>query len=623
MSYNTDHLRTAGKITVYTSFLGIVIFAVVFIFNLGTTEIKEAGAQTSPEQATTTVTVLNTPPYYVIDAQEYEGSSTSTPTNAGETIIWTATANDANAERYYLLICSDNATPTANASAAPTCNATTSATTWAVSASTTANQQVILATTTTAGMAEINAWFAWVCDDNANSPRCSATSTQGSGTTSSPFEINHRPAFSAFWDSSPVDPGGIVTFYSTSSDTDVSGDQDKVRLIVCSTNSFSTSTDTCGGTLLGSTTVSAATTSNATATYSIQIPTQDQDYNAFGFVIDWHGFESSGVSQGTNATITVNNVAPTVGSSTISVNGGSNMILTVASGETTGFTLQFTATDSNSCDAIGGTSYDEITDYALTLYRSGASSTCDNPYTSTYNANNCYVSSVPTTTWNLSCTASTTSCGNPTTDTSTVFDCTFPLWYIADPTDGTATSTQYSGATSTWLARVSAVDDDFATSATGTQAQSGVDVQSFLAFALVTSPEIPYGALAPGQQTDPLIATTTIAATGNVGIDKRVVGESMCTTYTGATLCPNSSSSTIPESQQRFATDTLSFASSTALSSTTYQLVDIDVPKSTATSTQAQASAYWGIAVPSAITYSGDYFGENTFIAVVSEQWDW
>ena len=57
MSYNTDHLRTAGKITVYTAMVGVLVFAVAFISNLGIKEVSKADAQQS---ATTSVTV--TPP---------------------------------------------------------------------------------------------------------------------------------------------------------------------------------------------------------------------------------------------------------------------------------------------------------------------------------------------------------------------------------------------------------------------------------------------------------------------------------------------------------------------------------------------------------------------------------
>ena len=294
--------------------------------------------------------------------------------------------------------------------------------------------------------------------------------------------------------------------------------------------------------------------------------------------------------------------APTVGSSTISINGGSDMTLTVASGQTTGFAFAFTASDDNSC--LNAASTSEITSYRVSLYRSGIGSTTCSTATSSYNANNCYPSALATTTWNFTCTASSTSCTG-SSDVDKVFDCTFPLWYIADPTDGTATSTQYP--TENWLAQVQAIDDN---SATGSLAQGaiGVEVTSFLAFALSTSTlSIAYGSLEPGQQTDPIVATTTIVATGNVGLDKDVIGESMCTTYTGSQLCPNSSTSTISESEQVFATSTLSYASSTPLSSTTIQEIEINVPKSIATSTQASANAYWGIRVPSGITFSGSY----------------
>lgn len=610
MAYNTDHLRTAGKITVYTTLLGVLVFGVVFVFNLGTSEIRQAVAQ---QNATTSVTVLNTPPQWTVEAQELIGSSTTTPTNAGDTVTWVAVGTDSNAERYYLLICDGNATPTPTSGAAPTCGAGDIQ--WAVSASTTSGTQASVSTTTAPGWAEVNVWYAWICDGNAGTPRCNASSTQGTGTTSSPFEVNHRPLFDAFTDDSPADPGAVVIFTSSSTDTDVSGIQDTVKLFVCSTASFNIVTDTCDATTLASTSVFVA--ANATATYSIVIPTQDQNYGAYGYIIDSHGFESAGISQGTSSVLTVNNVAPTISSSTISVNGGADMVLTVEAGETTGFTLQFTADDNNSCENTASTS--EIVGYALSLYRSGVASTTCTTAAGAYNANNCYPSGLATTTWNLSCTASSTSCTGAT-DTDQVWDCTFPLWYIADPTDGVqGSSTQYGN--ENWLAQVQAIDDDVAAGSL-VQSALGVNVTSLLAFALNTL-SIPYGSLEPGQQTDPITATSTISATGNVGLDKDVQGESMCTTYSGATPCAPSASSTIPESEQVFATSTVAYAAGTPLSSTTAQEIEINVPKSTATSTQATSTAYWGIRVPGTITFSGDYTGENTFTAIVGESVDW
>ncbi len=608
MSYSTDHLRTAGKITVYAAFVGIFVFAVAFIFNLGLKEVPQVGAQ---DTATTSVTVLNTPPLWTASSTEEIESSATTPTNSGDVVSWVAIGTDSNSENYYLLICSTSATPTANSSAAPACS---SGVQWAVSTATISGTQARAATTTAESWLESNTWFAWICDGNAGTPRCNNSYGQGTNATnSSPFIVNHRPSFSFFTDSSPADPGQTVVFYSTSTDTDTTGVQDTVKLIVCSTAAFSTTTDTCTGTTLGSTTVPV--TSNATATYTIIIPTQDQDYGAFGYIIDNHGHEASGGTHGSNSTLTVNNVAPTTPGANISINGGSNIVLTQEAGETNGFTLQFTLADNNSC--LNSASSSEITSYQLSLYRSGIASTTCTP-TGTHNANNCYVSSVPTTTWNLGCTASSTSCTG-SSDTTQVWNCTFPLWYIADPTSGTSTQSFYSG--ENWLVQVRGIDDDAASGALG-ESTIGVELDGLLAFALNTL-TIPYGALEPGQQNDPLVATTTIAATGNVGLDKNVEGESMCTTYNASNLCPTSATSTIPESEQRFATGTVTYAAASPLSSTTPQQVEINVPKSTATSSQATASAYWGIRVPASITYAGEYYGQNTFYAVLGEPTQW
>lgn len=618
MSYNTDHLRTAGKVTVYTTFIGVVVFAIVFIFNVGEQHVKQADAQSN---ATTSVTVVNTAPLWTASTTETVESSTTNPTDAGNTVTWEAVGTDSNGEDYWLLICDTSAAPTPTSGGAPTC---ASGVQWAVSGTTTSGSEATAATTTADSWVESNPWFAWICDGNSGTPRCNASYTQGTNATnSSPFEVNHRPLFSSFTDNSPADPGQTVIFTSSSTDTDVSGTPDTVYLIVCASVGFSTTTNSCTGTTLATST--AYVPQHATATYSIIIPTQDTNYTAIGYVIDGHGFEATGATQGSDSTLTVSNAAPSVSSSTISLSQSTtsnNMILTVESGETTGFTLSYTVSDNNSCDAVGGNnSYDEIATSSLSIYRSGIGAAgC--LATSTINANNCYTSGTPTATWNLVCTASSTSCtyGVDGTDVDTVWNCTFPLWYIADPTDGVqGSSTEYG--TENWVSQVKPVDDD-GLSGSYTQSQSGVEVQSFLAFSLFTL-SIPYGSLEPGQQTDPLVATTTILATGNVGLDKDVTGQSMCTTYTGSTPCAASATSTIPESEQVFATSTVNYAQATPISSTTPTEVEINVPKSTSTTTEASANAYWGIRIPGTITFAGDYTGENTFTAKVGESIDW
>jgi hypothetical protein len=204
MSSLPKTLHTAGKITVLTSLFGVVTFVTLFLLNLGADELQQVQAQGT---ATTSITVLNTPPAWTIDAEEVIGSSTTTPTNSGSVTSWKATATDSNGAPYFLLICGSAVPPTPNpaagpsflGTAAPDCSATT--TQWAV-ASGTSGSVVTAATTTTEAMAESNVWFAWICDDDPVNPRCNATYKQGTGTTSSPFNVNHRPTFTVFSDDS-------------------------------------------------------------------------------------------------------------------------------------------------------------------------------------------------------------------------------------------------------------------------------------------------------------------------------------------------------------------------------------------------------------------------------------
>ena len=145
---------------------------------------------------------------------------------------------------------------------------------------------------------------------------------------------------------------------------------------------------------------------------------------------------------------------------------------------------------------------------------------------------------------------------------------------------------------------------------------------------LTTRPSsIPFGALEPGDLTDPLVATTTVRATGNVGMDELLSGEAMCGTYTSAITCPNSASSTIPETYQVFATSSVTYATASTsgfiLSSSTQNELELNVSKSTATSSQASGVTFWGIQVPISITLAGAYTGENTFFGKVGEPSEW
>ncbi len=619
MLYNllvkNNQLQTAGKITIVTALSGMLIFAFIFLFNAGKTELMKVEAQS----ATTTLTVLNTPPQWTTMAYEQTESSTSTPTNSSSNVTWAAVGEDSSNAPYFLLVCSTSATPTANAApsllllgtAPPECDGGIQ---WGVSASTTSNTLATVSTTTQEAFAESNDWFAWICDDDPVNPRCNNTYSQGlSATNSSPFYVNHRPVFTSFYNDSTKYPGEVLTFFSTSSDTDTVVVSDPIKLIVCNENDFNTTTLVCGpGGEISSTTITVQ--ENATTSYTLPSVIQDDVYDAWGYIVDGHGHTASGGAHGTNVGFTVGNVSPTISSGDINLNGGTNLTLSVDGAETTGFTLDFELSDANSC--VNAASNPEITDYVISLHRSGVGTTTCTGLSGSYNPNNCYPSSgLATTTWNLNCTASSTSCSGATDPTKT-FSCTFPLWYVADPTDASAF---YSG--ENWVAAIAGIDDNSATGSL-TIGSSPVELISFPAIDLVTG-EIPYGALEPGDNSGTLTATTTIRSVGNTGLNQNVEGESMCTDFSVGSPCVNSASSTIPDFKQEFATSSVSYGSGFDLSSSTPQLLALKVQKTIATTTPNTGVTYWGIEVPSSITLAGAYTGLNTFYAVASNPADW
>lgn len=616
-------MQTAGKITILTALTGVMVFIVAFLFDAGSSQIQRARATST---ASTTLTVLNTPPAFVLNTYEFVDSSTSTPTNSGSAVQWRAIAADSNNAPYFLLVCKTNATPTANAGTGigtvpPTCAGGTS-NKWAVSAGTVSGVAVTISTTTVEAHAEQNIWYSWVCDDDAVNPRCNNTPVQGPTSTTaftSPFYVNHRPVFTNAYNNGPKNPGAAISFNSTSSDPDTVGGVDKIYLIACQNNggvNAVTRKCTSGGDLASTT---GNVTTNATASYSLASIVRDDTYVAYSYLVDQHGHSASANPRQNN--FIVNNVAPTVLSGDIVLNGGSNITLTNPGNETTGYTLQFKVRDNNSCKNFSNGS--EISGYRVALHRSSfATSTCTG-LSGSYNPNRCYASGVPTTVWNLSCTASTTSCTGPT-DIDVIYNCTFPLWFVADPTDS-GPNTPAAFAADTWKAAVLGTDDNGLSSSL-VDGSSPVELISFTALDLLTA-AIPYGALEPGNNTGTLNASTSVRSLGNTGLDEILTGESMCGTFALASKCRVSATSTVPENQQKFGTSSLSYGSSqaTTLSSTTLKELEINAAKQTSTSSASllRKTTYWGIAVPGTITLAGAYKGINSFIAKTAEAVDW
>ncbi|MEX0931684.1 MAG: hypothetical protein WDZ88_02955 [Candidatus Paceibacterota bacterium] len=598
---------TAGKVTIVTVLAGIMVFAAFYVLNLDEHTVPKVEAQSN---ATTSVEVLNTPPDWTVDAEEGAESSITNPTNSGDAVSWVATGTDANGEDYYLLICNASSTPIANSNAAPEC---TGGTQWAVSTSTASGQPASVSTTTAEAWDESNDWYAYICDDNTSTPRCNAAHRQGSGSTASPFLVNHRPTFSLFSDSSPTLPGAVITWHSTSTDSDIEGGADTLILHVCKEADF-TGTECGAGGFWASTTLTY--TADTAASTTLPVPLQDDDYEAYGYVVDNHGHAATGGQQGADSVLTVANATPTVSSGTININGLADLELAIAGGETENFTLSFAVSDGNSCVANASTTY-EVATVSADFYRSGVTAASCNS-AGDYDPNNCYTGTVATTTWNLVCTQDNTSCGGPD-DSTVTWSCTFPLWFLADATDA---GSFY--AAEDWRATVTATDDNSSAS-TPTESAGGQDVLQLMSFVLNTS-DIPYGALEPGQTTEDLIATTTIAANGNVGLDQNLYGEHMCPGYSGQGTCPFQSpaTSSIHADNQKFGTTTTGYVDNDAYAlATTTQELELNLAKTISTSTLSEADIYWGIGIPGTITFAGEYFGENTFQMVTSESAEW
>lgn len=571
----------------------------------------------SADNVTTSVYVLNTPPVWTTDAQESTESSATIPTNSGSVITWTGTGTDSNNDSYYLLICKTSGAPTANSGAPPTCNGGIS-NRWAVSSLTASAAQATAATTTKETFPfenESNAWYAWICDGNASLAQCNATGQQGSGNTASPFFVNHPPVFSAITNDGPISPYGTVTWTATAYDTDTARGTDTVSLIVCKAADFNGFVCGAGGTWATSTMVS----SNPATSTSIEVA-QDKTYAAYVYVTDQLYSVATSTNQGSNSSYVVLNVRPTVSASGVTlidtIDAG-DLDLFTAMGTSGPFQVQFTVTDNNSC--LNASSGNEISLATSSIYRSGVGSTsCI--LSGHYNSNNCYpyASSMS----RITCSQTGGTCGGAT-DSSVDWTCNFSLWYNADPTDA---ATQYTS--ENWLATVQVTDDNASTSILAEATTGGKEVTSFMAFD-VSETTVALGGLQPGQFNDPLSTTTTLVATGNVGLDQDIYGDTMCPGWTAPDSCDTNgvnAANDIPISNQKVATSSVAYGSAFAYSltgSTSPTSIAIHVPKTTSTSSPQSKFTYWGINVPIAITLAGSYLGQDTITAVKSSSAFW
>jgi len=269
-------------------------------------------------------------------------------------------------------------------------------------------------------------------------------------------------------------------------------------------------------------------------------------------------------------------VAQPVSVDEVSLNGGNDIVL--MEGSTTTVTVTSSVTDFNG--------YSDIVSVDSVIYRSGVAGAenCSQDNNSCYQA-----------------TCATSSCaGN-----SCLATCSFDVWYYADPTDGTVSQpNETPWSAQHWEAFVEATDkQSLSGSATNTTQQ--VEVLSLLA--LEVTDAIDYGSdMLPGDKTDPLNATTTVIATGNCSLDLGLYGTNMTAglAYIGV-------------NQQRFASSSDAYSSSTALSAAEQEL-ELNIPKTTNYGSPQSRNVWWGIEIPVPQAV-GSYSGVNTFIGKKNE----
>jgi len=527
---------------------------------------------TSP--ITVTANWSNIAPAFSIAPAEATASYSTSPTSIGSSITFQATATDA-INSYYLIICSTNSvTPGANG-AAPTCGATK----YCNSTATTSGSQASCSYTTLSGDAWSNAWYGFVCDNHSTDTKCSAAN-QGSGNSGSPFFVNHKPSFTASSVSAAVNPGGTITWSTTSSDPD----GNTIKLLMCKTQAISAGA--CTG---GSWCTSSLSASNPTCSYVATKPYADGVYNAYPYIVDQFNLASSGTAQGVNKAFTVNNVAPSVSAT---LNSGAAISLTEST--TTNVEIVADVTDDNGCLDQAGTGA-EVSSVKAYLYRSGVAYTgCDT--SGEANANYCYPE--------ITCSV-TTSCSAGLTS----YSCNASVQYYADPTTA---NTLFP--TENWLSTAKATDDD---SAVGTGVSTGVELNTLVG-GDTTPTTLDFGSLAVGGSNDPLDKTLTHFPTGNVGIDITIKANttSMCTNYSTCT-----GGTPIPISHQKYSLSSSTAYSSGTILTTTAVESEINIGKQT-TSTAPTKQTWWGIYIPSA-TLPGVYNGLNVIGYVIGETSGW
>jgi len=638
---------------------GLVVGAGLnFSFGFKISEVKAGTADTSVnvENVVPSITVATT-----------DSSTAASPTDAGLNVTFAATATDNNSDQWKLLVCKTDGTTGTD------CDGGVSDR-WCISVSAVnSGSENTCAYTTLTGDAESNDWYSYACDATA----CSTPAE----TTNSPFYVNHRPRFSYQANTGPKDPtvsitittagegsttatnaetagtGVVVEVDSTAGfavndyvwyagtspertqvtavvagtsltmtlaqnhavgdtiteigceDTDTVTAADTVSLFVCKAADFT-------GTACGAAGPWCSVTGAArNPACSFNVPRPDGAWSYYPYVIDNHNFASTDTLQGSTQSYTVSDVAPSIAAATVSlldIDELDNLTLATAEGATTGFKVKFTVVDNNSCVIKGGTpGTDNEIASAFINVRMSEVTQANCTTAAHYNANQCYPDAE--TTWTPTCTQDAGTC-TAETDTDAAWTCTFPLQYHADPTVTGTPKVAYN-----WVAAVQATDDNNAN--TGLVDGSGTnEMDKFMAYGLTTT-TIGYGSIVPG--ADSAQQTTTVKATGNVGLDQNLSGGTDGPPYKGmcVTAYPGCPGAYIETGQQKHnLTSGLGWgdAGAVALTYAVYES-ELNCLKTTVTNTPETKSTYWYLRVPDPQA-AGSYTGQNTIEGKVDNE---
>jgi len=302
--------------------------------------------------------------------------------------------------------------------------------------------------------------------------------------------------------------------------------------------------------------------------------------------------------------MTISNVAPSITASSIQLlntDGGAVLVPSVEQDETTDFLTHFIVTDYNSCVNVSSTN--EISSAILHVYRSGVLSVnCDG--NDSDNANDCYQNAQSGNGGRCFQDAAIDSCGG-SSDATVGWTCEFPLQYHPDPT--VASNTQYP--TENWLTSIKATDNNSADTGLVEDAD-GAEMDKFVSYDLNTA-SVDYGNVAPDAESSDV--TSTLEATGNVGLDAEYSGTDM--SYASTTP--------IAVGQQKYdLTGSKTWTNMDYTLSVTSTPQELNCEKTILSGTPKTKNTFFKLKVPAG-QEPGDYTGTDTFVGIEGESASW